>query len=250
MGAIISDHNAVLLTLKSGKPHPIRKDRKVRKIKSIVPAEFSNDILNSELTEPLPSHVNDIVSKYNDVLLELLDKHAPTKLRPVVQRLPQPWMNVGILEAKRVRRQYERRWRKSPLTVHRQAFKASCEDVKKKIGESKSPYFIKQIDACGKDQWKLFKNVNNLLGRGKPSSFPEYTTPIALAETFSEFFTTKISKIRTLLTDMEASTDELRCLPISSLLKSSPAQLCSFKPATIQEVTSVIKKIVNSILYP
>ena len=137
-------------------------------------------------------------------------------------------MNAEILEAKRVRRRYERRWRKSSLTVHRQAFKTSCEDVKKKIRESKSTYFIKQIDACGKDQRKLFKIVNNLLGRGKPSSLPEYTTPIALAETFHEFFTTKISKIRTLLTDMEASTDELRCPPISSLLKSSPAQLCSF----------------------
>ena len=65
VGAFISDHNSVLLTLKSGKPHPIRKERKVRKIKSIVPAEFSNDILNSELTKPLPSHVNNIVSKYN-----------------------------------------------------------------------------------------------------------------------------------------------------------------------------------------
>ena len=41
---------------------------------------------------------------------------------------------------------------------------------------------------------------------------------------------------------MEASTDELRCPPVSSLLKSFPVQLCSFKPATIQEVTSVIKK--------
>ena len=176
VGNFISDYNAVLLTLKSGKPHPTRKERKVRKIKSIVPAEFPNDILNSELTKPLPSHVNDMVFKYNDALLELLDKHAPTKLRRVVQRLPQPWMNAEILEAKRVRRRYERRWRRSPLTVYRQAFKASCEDVKKKIRESQSTYFRKQIDACGKDQPKLFKIVNNLLGRGKPSSLPEYTS--------------------------------------------------------------------------
>ena len=107
-----------LLLFKSGKRLLIRKERKVRKIKSTVPAEFSNDILNSELTKPLSSYVNDIVSKYNDVLLDLLDKHVPTKLRPLVQRLPQPWMNAEIPEAKRVRRRYERRWRKSPLAVH------------------------------------------------------------------------------------------------------------------------------------
>ena len=79
MGVFTSDHNAVLLTLKPGKPQPIRKDRKVRKIKFIVSANFANDILASELTKPLLSQADDIVFKYSGILLELLDKHAPTK---------------------------------------------------------------------------------------------------------------------------------------------------------------------------
>ena len=241
VGTFISDHNSVLLTLKSGKPHPIRKKRKVRKIKSIISSDFANDISASVLSKPLPSHVDDIVSKYNTVLQELLDKHAPVRSRSIAERPTQPWMDDEILEAKRIRRQCERRWRNSSLTVNRHAFKDSCEEVKKKIREAKSNYFIKQIKECDQDQRKLFKIVDNLLGRAKPSSLPEHSTASSLAEIFNEYFVTKISNIRTLLTDMETSIADLQCPPITSLLVPSPSRLSSFKPASVSEITSIIK---------
>ena len=204
VGPFISDHNSILLTLNSGKPHPNRTETKFRKIKSIVRSDFNDDVLASSLTKPLPSPVDEVVAQYNSVLQELLDKHAPEKTHAIVQRQLQPWMNDSILEAKRLRRQSERRWRKSPLTVHRQIFKDSCEEVKKRIQEAKSTYFIKQIEDCDKDQKKLFQIVDKLLGRGKISVLPEHDSATVLAGIFNNFFVSKISKIRTDLSTMES----------------------------------------------
>jgi len=242
VGTFLSDHNSITFNLKVGNSHPIRKDTEFRNVKSIDICDFNNAILASDLTKPLPSCTDDVVSKYNTVLRELLDKHAPLKKRSIAQRQTQPWINPEILEAKRVRRQCERRWRKSSLHVHRIAYKESCEEVKQRIKEAKATYFIKQIDDCDGDQGKLFQIVDKLLGRGKPSLLPEYSVASVLAQTFNEFFVSKISNIRSILTDMECSTDDLQCPPLPSLLTPSSSKLNSFHAASISEIISIIKK--------
>ena len=171
-----------------------------------------------------------------------MERHAPLKSRAIAQRQPQPWINSDILEAKRVRRQCERRWRKSSLFVHRIAYKESCEVVKKGIKDAKATYFIKQINDCNNDQRKLFQIVDKLLGRGKPSILPEYSVASVLAQTFNEFFVTKISNIRSVLTDMESSTDDMKCPPLASLLNPSSSNLHTFHAASISEIISIIKK--------
>ena len=89
-----ADHNAILFGVKSGKEHSSRKSVTTRKIKSINPNDFSKDILSSELlTNPPPPHVDDVVRRYNTVLCQLLDEHAPLKTHSVSQRLRQPWID-------------------------------------------------------------------------------------------------------------------------------------------------------------
>ncbi len=242
VGPFISDHNSILISLKSGKHHAIRKKTTFRKIKSIDIQKFSDNIESSGLQQPLALDVNEMVSSYNTVLQELLDTHAPKKMRAIAQRQSQPWMNDDIAAAKRIRHQYERLWRKTKLTVHRIAYKDSCEEVKKLIKEAKSSYFIKQIKDCEKDQKKLFQIVNNLLGRGKSSHLPEFSSAATLAEIFKEFFVTKISKTRTGFSEMEATIEDLRCPPLTSFLSPSTSQLLSFKPATTSEISAIIKK--------
>ena len=100
-----------------------------RKIKSVVPESFSSDISSSDLTKQLPSNVDEMVSCYNRVLKELMDKHAPLKSRAIADRTSEPWMNEDIQRAKQLRRRHEKRWRKTKLTVHRQEYKRSCADV-------------------------------------------------------------------------------------------------------------------------
>ena len=78
---------------------------------------FVKNILSSDLSvmadgEEFSSDVTLLVEKYNNVLRELLDRHAPKEeLRPHA-----PLYNKSLLrDAKRKRRQLERKWVKLGL---------------------------------------------------------------------------------------------------------------------------------------
>ena len=69
-----------------------------------------------------------IVDQYNNVLSELLDKHAPLQQKWLTIRLDAPLMNDSAMKE---RRQVERRWRLSRLTIDREMFIKEREQVKK-----------------------------------------------------------------------------------------------------------------------
>ena len=87
VGDFLSDHNIINIVFRAGKPHPIRKQIKTRKIKSIDIQNFCTDLRESCLNSTESLHVDDLVSRFNAVLRALLDKHAPEKTRTVVERL-------------------------------------------------------------------------------------------------------------------------------------------------------------------
>ena len=62
VGSFVSDHNAIHIALKSGKPHPIRKQTTFRKLRSINADSFQHDIDTSDLVKSLPKDVDEIVS--------------------------------------------------------------------------------------------------------------------------------------------------------------------------------------------
>ena len=92
--------------------------------------------------------VDEIVSLYNNVLQELLDKHAPVQTRTIAERLVQPWMNNNITKAKRDRRKAEILYRKDNSVEHRWEYKRCCEVVNDWIQKSKETYFIQKIEEC------------------------------------------------------------------------------------------------------
>ena len=107
VGDFISDRNSIHTSLKSAKPYPIKKKITYRKSKAIEQEKFIDDIQSSHLLHLSPSHVDDMITCYNKVLPELLDKHATLRTQTIAIRSPQPWINKRILEAKRTRRSAE-----------------------------------------------------------------------------------------------------------------------------------------------
>ena len=92
--------------------------RLVRNIRSIDRCAFVND-LNAVIAES-PSPTAENADQYFASLSSILDIHAPAKKRMIRERPSAPWFSlVGeeLLEAKRVRRREERRWRSNPITI-------------------------------------------------------------------------------------------------------------------------------------
>jgi hypothetical protein len=215
------------------------------KIKSIQLKDLTEDIVSSDLMIE-SCNVDNLVASYNSVLSKLLDRHAPVECHSVSQRELQPWINDDILSAKRRRRKQETLWRKNRTVEHRKLYKECCNVVKCLILESKSKFYINEVINCNKDQKKLYKIVNHLLGREKTSVLPDYEDPLALAGIFVDFFTSKIDNIRLLLTKMEATNDPLQCPAIDSLLTPSASLLSCFDQTTVSEITSIVKSCSSS----
>ena len=68
------------------------------------------------------SHVDELARFFDTAVKKILDKHAPQKTSIRTLRPHQPWYNDTIHTARRLRRKYERRWKKSKLEVDRQFY--------------------------------------------------------------------------------------------------------------------------------
>ena len=83
------------------------------------------------------------VSDYNNHLCSVLDKHAPLCPCTVRTRKPTPWFSSiaeQFCELKRERRQAERRWLKSKLTVHKQIYDSIKQKVTNLVDKAKQAY--------------------------------------------------------------------------------------------------------------
>ena len=189
-----------------------------------------------------------LIDLVKSVLSKLLDKHAPIRTCTAAERNTVSWMTDAILEAKRVRRQNERRWRSSGLTVHIQQYRFSCQHVKRLIRKAKSEYYLKQIEEYEGDKKKLLKKIiDKLLGRGKATSLPQYCDQITMATNFNEFFISKITTIRTSLASLTTSTDKINC-PLNTVLVTPTTKLTHFEPTTSlsQKKIIIVKKCFQS----
>ena len=239
--SMISDHHAVVVHLECSRPHPQKKSKTYRNIRAIDPDTFRNDILKSDLITHPKICVEDKVKQYNEVLTEILNKHAPEKVKMVAVKDNRPWMNEKIRNAKKKRRKFEKQWRKTKLTVHREAYVAEREAVKKLIETEKAAFYNEKIHECEGDQKKLFSIIDKLLNRGSSSKLPQHDNPEDLVNEFSDFFDNKIKTIRRDLADLEHSSRPVSCPPMKDILPPNKNELHNFEPATEKEVLQIIK---------
>ena len=151
------------------------------------------------------------------------------------------------IQSKHRRRNLERKWKRSRLTVDHQIYRDQCIVVNKLLRKTRVDYYSEQIMACGRDQKGLFRVAKHLLGEKKPPSLPQCSTHSDLPEAFSTYFSEKICAIRrgiqsdnadapddvptdsavttTLSTIAPATQDELR-----KLIMSAPAKSCDLDP--------------------
>ena len=230
----LSDHFPVFCHLPLSMPRPTTQVVTYRKLKSVCAVAFARDIDSSQIATIPDDPKDSAISLYNTVLSDILENHAPEKTRTVPAR-PQPeWYTDQIRQAKQQRRQYERLWRKTKLTVHRQMYMDMKVKVNNLIGEAKTSHYKTIITENSGDQKKLFSVVSKLLGKSHSPTLPPGKQPSELVCTFSNFFIDKIMKIRADISNQ----DPLE--PTSEMAQDLTCSLDSWQPATVEEVGKVI----------
>ena len=160
-------------------------------------AKLKKDILASQSSLLLPHTVTDAFNLYSKCLSNILDTHAPMQEKVISVRPKVPWFNNEILASKREKRKAERKWRTTRLEIHRQIFQAARNKFTHKIKTAKAEFYKSQVEECENDQKKLFTVVDQLLHQKQAPVLPSYSSAAKLALMFSDYFVSKIEKIRT-----------------------------------------------------
>jgi hypothetical protein len=230
------DHHWVRCKVDISKPPLPTKVVKYRKWKSINTKLFTDDICQSELSNHNNTCPFALVESYNNVLAELLNKHAPIKQKEIVIHPKSPWYNADIAIAKRARRKAEKKWHKTKLTVHYELYVEAREYVNNLIDAAKSSHYRTKI-ADAKDHKSLFQVVDDLLHHKSSPKFPSCESDILLANKFNDYFAKKITKLREDLSsnplDNDSSDTPLPAIKLSH-------ELTELRPATVDEVRKVI----------
>ena len=252
-------HAAVTCNLMLQKPPHEWKTFTTRRLRAFDVNLFGQDIIQSlSSIDFVNDNVDTCVSKYNDMLSNLLDKHAPAKKRRVMTRPNTPWFNDEIHAAKCERRDLEHKWRKSKLEIDRQMYCEQRQVVKHMIEEAKTSYYSASVDMCDGDQKSLYSVVNNLLHKNKEPVLPSSSSDLILANEFSDYFVGKIENIRssfskhcempnddssvhvTRISEFEPATEE----EVRKILMKSPSSSCELDPLP----TWLIKECANDII--
>ena len=112
--------------------------------------------------------------QFCDFLRTVLDKHVPPSLRKVITHNSSPWFESIIDElyiAKRERRQAERKWRNTKLTIYKDLYRQAMHKVSKLVHTAKCKFYTERI-ALASSSEKLHQIVNTLSNRHPPKILP------------------------------------------------------------------------------
>lgn len=225
---------------------------KYRAVRKISAQHLSQDIQQSILHENEAGSVDDLVSNYNTIISDLIDKHAPMKSANVPVRQAAEWYSDELRSAKQERRQCERRWRKSGLTVHKEAFISKRNEVNKMINEARSRYYRNLIQEHQDNPKRLFNVMFTLLGRKKSRVQPPGRSDRDLSQEFNMYFVNKITNVRQSMESNDSDAHGLTTIPTPSnspfadhndtILPPPSPILDSWQPVTEAEIRRLIKQ--------
>jgi hypothetical protein len=262
----VSDHFPIYCTLQLRVPKAESRWVSYRAFKKVDQTEFSADVLRAFTLNNDADSPDSLADRYNEAMSRVVDKHAPLKVASVPVRYCAEWYNDSLRHAKQERRQAERRWRKSGLTVHREAFEDKRNEVNRMVKDERSAYYKDMIESHKDDPRKLFRSMFDLLGKKKQASLPSGRSDNDMATEFCDYFTAKVRDVRQGLQVNDAQGQQLPAAlpppnrpsstlhawqPVSTaqvkrIIMQSPTKQCALDPLP----TSLLKLSIDSLIHP
>ncbi|KAJ8047429.1 hypothetical protein HOLleu_06422 [Holothuria leucospilota] len=256
---LISDHNFIACNLDIAKPPPPVKTVNTRKYRSIDMFALKDDII-SELSTNLSDNVCDLVDNYNHVMFEIIDKHAPIITKKMVLRPKQPWFTNSLKRAKCNRRKAERNWISSGSLRDFDQFRRARNRYNIELYNSKCSFLNPEIVDCGNDFKSMFRTINGILQKAKPTKLPDHDSATALADQFATYFATKIQHIRDNLVSQTSASIMLSPIPHSwntfspvnerdlrMIISKAPCPSCALDPIPSWIIKLVLDSVISTI---
>ena len=233
----LSDHSAIVTNLYLTKPKSYVKKVTSRNLRAVDTAAFMEDLKQKSLVEKCSNDNPDLaVDSYSYIIEQVLDNHAPQKVREIKIRPNTRWYNEEITHEKHIRKQKERQWRVTKLEIHRQLYTTQRQVVQTAMRSAQINYFNDLVDDCAQDSKRLFQLTNELLNRKADSTLPDHTNAQQLVNDFSQFYHDKVESIcSTLAKEPRTRSAHQSAVQLTSVLRS-------LSPVTSDEVTSIVTR--------
>ena len=170
-----------------------------REIKSMNSTGFSDHIrhqFEDFLINNQNSSFSNCIASYNSILKSSLDKFAPIKQKIIKDVQSATWFDEDYRDLRKLRRNAEKLWRRTKLTVHRLEFVRLRKCTTRLANNKKRAKIRSKIDnACG-NQKALYSALHDVTGQNQKPEYPD-GTDINNANEFAKFFIDKVGKIRT-----------------------------------------------------
>ena len=193
---LLSDHRLVVGTVSAVTPQhrPIRTE--FRPIKKMDVAQFEQLLRESSLFTSPASTVDEFTEQIESDVVAALDKVAP--LRSRCRRPPKPitrWLSQEAVDAKRQRRRFERKWKRSGSDSDRLNYRRLCRQANILINDSRHRYYSNML-ASATDCVGRWRVVKSLLHSDRSPPCRSDCENVSLCHTFSNFFTDKITSLK------------------------------------------------------
>ena len=193
----------------------------------------------------------------------VLDKHAPPSLRKVITQSSSPWFESirdELFIAKSERRQAERKWRNTKLTIFKDLYGQAKHKVSKLVHTAKCKFYTERI-ALASSSKELHQIVNTLSNRHPPKILPTIYPSADLPSIFIKHFTNKVEKLRaniasehvtsTLVTGTTAATfssfEKVSQLTVKECILNSAPESCELDPIPSKLLIECLDSILPSL---
>ena len=162
----------------------------------------------------------------------MYDTLAPANQASSFLRTKQPWYDSEMKELKKAVRHHKRKWLKYRLESCWRAYRNVKNKYFGKHKYKKKTSIQQKIQDCKKDTKKVHRLVTHLTGTKPRNPLPDddSNNDEDLANSFADFFQSKIKNIHEMFVGIEAYNPET----------NSISKLCQFTPMTKSEVKTVI----------
>ena len=174
-------------------------------------ANIDRPSFNAELSSVSEFSSVEKANKFCDFLRTVLDKHSTASLRKVITHNSSPWFESirdELFIAKRVRRQAERKWRNTKLTIFKDLYRQAKHIVSKLVHTAKCKFYTERI-ALASSSKDLHQIVNKLSNRHPSKILPTIYHSADHPDLFVKHTTNRVEKLRANITSSHNASNQL-----------------------------------------
>lgn len=240
-----SDHRLVIFSANVPTVKASCESYTYRHIQRIDPIVFENRLRQSSIFTNPPDLVDDFVQEMEGDVLLILDELAPlkSKTKRIGARPTAKWMTPEAKDAKRMRHRLERIYRHTKSDLDYVAYRKACRASVKAVNSARAQYFRDSVLRARGDQQAMWRVSKQLLHSTPSPTVRDLVSAVALANSFTQFFADKLSKIRkTIAASIISLSNQVPQHSKQSLTRPHVPELIShFPPVSHAEALSLIR---------